>query len=414
MTRWLAGPACRLAFLAAVIIRLPALLTGAGDVTLEDWVSAALERDPEIKEAQIENSWQRSRVDTREVWEDPELRIGREQREDRGDQNSIRLRIPIPNPWEARAGRREFEARADAGYLRMEAIAWEKSMELATRYFEAVFRHNLVEARTQFQEGFTRDLEAAEKGYEARVLTRDRLIDMKAEHAIASARLARNRVQWRTLVEEMRALAGWTDKPVESLATPLPVPSTLAEVPSLENLHRIAFREEGELGALTAEQREEEARLDGVRSRSIPWITFLEGTWLEERERNREDFEVRVGITLPVFSWLRHSQTEEALRVMRSRDRIKAYSDGLNAALESAWFKVQAEADRLTEVYATTAESIDEINTALAAGGIDPRRLSGLRDLWMDLQEERLEAARDYQFALLDLMSVTGPGYPVR
>ena len=62
---------------------LSGIFAAADDISLEYWISAALERDPTVAEARAETSWEHSRMDTREVWEDPELRIGRERREDR-------------------------------------------------------------------------------------------------------------------------------------------------------------------------------------------------------------------------------------------------------------------------------------------------------------------------------------------
>jgi len=388
--------------------------TVAEDISLERWIEAAIERDPEVAEARVESVWQTSRVDSLDVWEDPEVRFGRERREDRAYQSSFRVRVPIPHPWEVQAEKAEIEARADAEYLRMEAVAWERSIALASRYYEAVFAQRLLEIRSQLMEGLDKDLGAAEVGFEARAITRSRLIDMRAERAIASTRLAKDKVEWITLREEIRSRAGWSDVRVTALSTPLPSPETLDELPQLADLRTFAFREEGELGALTAEQREEEARVEGRQSQSIPWITFLEGTWLRESARGREDFEARVAVTLPVFSWLKQSQTEEALRLIRSRDRISAFTTALESALESAWYGAEAQTDRLQSVYKETQASLDEIEAALLVRGLDPRTMSGLRDLWVDLQKERLDAALDYQMSLLDLMSVSGPGYPVK
>lgn len=378
-------------------------------VSLESWLSAALQQDPQVAEARAESNWESSRAGAVRVWEDPELRLGRENREDDGDQTSVRLRVPLPNPWAARAQQNRADARAAGESARTEAIAWERRMELSSLYFEAVYSVERSALREALLTGLDADLRDAERGFEANLISRSRIIDLRGERALVAARLAKDALVQAGYLEEMRTRAGWKENTILALATPLPDPESLNDLPTLETLRSMAFREQGVLAALAAEQREDEALRAEARARAIPWITYLEGTWVREADGDRDDFEARIAISLPVFSMLRRSQSEEAIRLVRTRDRIRAYSTAIEAALQAARHRAEASARRLRAVFEATAPSLREIDDSLSASTTDPRTRAGLRDLAFDLESERLEAVRDYQMAILDLMLVAGP-----
>ncbi|MFP4068881.1 MAG: TolC family protein [Opitutales bacterium] len=389
-----------------------ALYRAYGDLSLEEWLDAALERDFEVAEARSESAWESARADAVGVWEDPELRVGAEDREGRGDETSVRLRVPVPNPWEARAEKRGSRLRSEAERFRTDALTWERRMVLGALYFDAAHAERALELRTELLEGLERDLQAAEQGLEARALSAARVVDLRAERALTAARRAENVADWDAFREELRALAGWQDASIAGLSTPLPDPTDLPRTPPLGQLRGITIREHGEIAALDLRRREAMALAAGERAKSIPWISFLETTWQRESGRGRDNIEARIGISLPIFTWLRKSQTEPALQVIQTNEQIAALRTALSAALDAAWHKARVAEQRLETVFNETETAIRDIERVLETPGENPQRRAGLRDLRFDLESERLEAALDYQMALLDLMLVTGPGYP--
>lgn len=381
------------------------------EVSLELWLADALLRDPALTEALAESSYEQSRAKAVPIWEDPELRLGIEDREDRADQREIRLRMPVPNPWEARAIRRRAEARAGVEMDLYDAMEWERRIALSTLYYESVYAWNRLTLRTTLLEGMKADLADADEGLGMQAMAVNRVIDLRAEHAITAARRAKDEVEWTTRKEELSSRAGWKADTISGLSTPLPAQESVASLPALEDLNRRALRDNSSLKAIASEQLEDQALRDRARANAIPWFSFLEGTWSRESQSDRNDFQVRIGVSLPVFTWLRGSQTEAAFRVLRSRERLNAQRMALESALQTARHRAEACQQRLRVTHEATEQPLLEIEILLQEEGVNPRIRTNMRDLHFDLQSERLEAALDYQLALLDLMMVTGPGF---
>lgn len=95
----------------------------------------------------------------------------------------------------------------------------------------------------------------------------------------------------------------------------------------LDYLTRMAYAHRGEVGILEHAQAIAESELDIVKSKSIPWFSFVEAGYARDTsggDHRNDNYGIQFGVTLPLFTWL--AKDEEVVQA-----RIESYYGSIAA-----------------------------------------------------------------------------------
>lgn len=118
------------------------------------------------------------------------------------------------------------------------------------------------------------------------------------------------------------------------------------EYADLDYLTLMAFAHRGEVGILKHEQAIAESELDLVKSKRIPWFSFVDAAYAQDStsgQHTNDNYGVQVGVILPLFSWL-----------AKDEKVVEARIEGYYASLEANQKKI---ANEVAEAFQSVKEA---------------------------------------------------------
>lgn len=349
----------------------------------------AASEDPEAKALLIgaaEERWQAA-ADTR--WRDPQLRAGmawgdaddETVRSTTGtrtgwgsretDTHTAGLRVYTANPFVSRWLRRKGSAAAGVREAEAGEAAYAVFCEVRALCLEAELLREEAELLEQAAEVRARTEAVRREQAEAGVVSELELIRAEARRAAARVEIGERQAARQRVLRQVAVLAG---VPAEGLRLR---PRERADLPQVEGVEASALTELAFLRRpdLLRAGREREAAAAGVgaaRAGQIPWFEYVEGSYENEEmrgtsfsqgvtghersSRDEDEWQVRVAVTLPVFSWAGHEvrvarerQAAAEVRLAGLRERVGREVGGLledYRAARAACDEMTAERDR--------------------------------------------------------------------
>ena len=301
-------------------------------------------------------------------WRDPQLRIGhsweddlghardytsRETKTGEGHSDTITLRMNISNPFVNRWVRRHGDA--EVGML--EASASEAAYALACEvrslcldYEQAGRELELVNAQIALQKQLC---ELQERMVSAKV-AKSPLDAIKAEAQLRGyvAKAETFKSEQRVLLREISA---YTGIPAESLKIrteakrELPPDSLI-----VSDLINAAIRRRPDLMVAAQNCLAADSAVELAKSAGIPWFNFVEGTyknseshsherdsayisgWTEHDSARQNEWQIRLGIDLPVFAWMGDTVKAARLASEAARTRYNSVYSKIRIEVEGA------------------------------------------------------------------------------
>lgn len=369
-------------------------------LTLEEWLVEATPHHPALLRAEADVEARRLRSEERVVWEDPELRIGNDERPGTRDQTFVSLRFPIPNLFEEDARSDESAARLDLARAEHRAARRIVREDLGRLYLEAVSGQALLRHARQRKEAMEAELARAREMLKRQRMTRQDVLEMQIDLADAVVELAE--LEDAASAAESRMREYLPDLPPDTELELLPaVVNFEGDPPPVAGMSRRIQASDPELSARLAAVRAATAAVSTERARRIPFPTFAQGTWTRDHNRDQDEWEFRVGISVPLFTWIRGTDPRERAELLIAqsdaglrRREVAGLAERIYRDYASSLNQRQALEELLSPV-------LDQIRQSLDEPGRQPRpdqRLE-LADDRYRLQRDLLRAELDYQLA---------------
>lgn len=415
--------------------RAPA--SAGGSVGLRELVRLALQNDPGLVSMRRNLSVEEARKRTITQWRDPEVRLGLSRDDNlyndepvtnrnpgprephRRDQtNTVRVRFFVPKPWEMKA----LVNRAA------------KEMDLANYEVTAAERRVILDVRQRYEElQFLAKRLEVKRGQiaiiEEHVSNQKALLDAGGDFTLDQLSFEDIKIPGLQLAIEAagteltsakRALAarvGLADGERIRVTDGLLRSGIRLQDTDLDYLTLMAFAHRGEVGVLQHEQAIAEAELGHVKSKRIPWFTFVEpeyGHQYDGGDQVDEAYGVRVAVIMPLFSWLAKEEKVVEARIAAAYASLEANQKSIANEVAEAFRSVK-EAERhrarTMEAVAQYSRRMEERAKELAAS----EDLAAQEQLRYDTEMERykfdeyvLAADRHYNQSLIRLEQALG------
>ncbi|MGI9240021.1 MAG: TolC family protein [Verrucomicrobiales bacterium] len=240
-----------------------------------------------------------------------------------------KIRFWIPKPWEMKALERQAA----------------KEVELANYAIIAAEREVILRVREDYEKlqylyKRLRSLSSRIRVIEEHVAKENALLGAGGEFTldqlsfediqIPGIKLAIDsaQVELQAAKRELAASVGLSDGSRIRVTDPLLRSTIDLQATDLDYLTRMAYAHRGEIGVLTHERSIAESELDVVKTRSIPWLSFIEagvGRDTNGGDHTNDNYGVQLGVVLPLFSWL--AKDEEVVQA-----RIESYYGSIEAS----------------------------------------------------------------------------------
>lgn len=349
-----------------------------GSVGLRDLIVLALQNDPGLVALRNNIPVEEARKRAAVQWRDPELRFGVRKDDDlqldelrnrrginngdragRDQSNSVRVRFSLPKPWEMKA-------------LVNQAA---REMDLASYEITAAERRVILEVREQYEDlqYLSRKLEASRDQIaiiEKHVANEKALLDAGGAFTldqlsfedikIPGIKLAIGAAETE-LTAAKRALAarfGLSDGSRIRVTDNLLRSGLDLQGTDLDYLTLMAFAHRGEVGILKHEQAIAEAELDTLKSKRIPWFSFIEPEYAQDvrtGEGTDEAYGVRVGVILPLFSWLAKDEKVVEARIASYYASLEANQKNIANEVAEAFQSVKEASSHRSRTTAAVA-----------------------------------------------------------
>jgi len=241
---------------------------------------------------------------------------------------SVRVRFWIPKPWEMKALVNQAATQVDLANYEITAAERRVILGIREQYEALQYLHKKLEAsrgRITLIEKHVANEKALLDAGGAFTLDKLSFEDIKIpgiQLAIDAAEAELDAAK-----RQLAARVGLADGSRIRLSDKLLRSSIDLQATDLEYLVRMAFAHRGEVGILKHEQAIAEAELDVVKSKRIPWFSFIEAAYAQDSTGGtytNDNYGVQVGVVLPLFSWLaKDAEVVEA--------RINSYGASLEA-----------------------------------------------------------------------------------
>jgi outer membrane protein TolC len=319
----------------------------------------------------------------------------------RDESTSVAVRFWIPKPWEKTALINQAAKRVDLANYEITAAERRVILEVRAQYEELQYLFKKIEADRR-QIGIIEQHVANEETLldAGGTFTLDQLSfeDLK----IPGIKLAIDAAETE-LDAAKRALAarvGLADGSRIRVTDKLLRSGIDLQGADLDYLTRMSFAHRSEVGILQHEQAIAEAELEVVKSKRIPWFSFIEAGYAQDAmggSHTNDNYGVQVGVVLPLFSWL--AKDKEVVEA-----RIDSYYASLNANQKSIANEV-AEAFRsvkeATSYRSRTEAAVEQHSRAMAERA---KILEASEDLAAKEElryDAKIEANKLYQYILV-------------
>lgn len=373
------------------------------EITLDmaTWMERALPRHPALREAEVAVQARQLQTEERFFWEDPELRIGADERPGLRDETSVSLRFPIPNLWRESALSQREDSRLELAQAEHEAALRMAREDLGRLYLEAVAAQKLSRFARERMSNMEREIARASMLLDRQRLTHGDLLEMKVEFADAVVELSE--IEAGLAITRARLFEYLPEARNHDTLSLEPVSIELeGDLPDPEQIRQRVLRRDPELVARLAAIRAASAAVAAERARRIPFPTFIQGGWTRDRFRDQDEWEARIGISLPLFSWSRGTDPRDRAELMVSENEAQFRRDEI-ARLSDRLYREFITARRHKE---HLLETVQRVLMDLDRTLEHPRAIPE-PDQRMDLVDDRFRLQRDLVRAELDLNTAT-------
>jgi outer membrane protein TolC len=295
----------------------------------------------------------------------------------RDQSTSAKIRFWIPKPWETKALINQAAKEVELANYEVTAAEREVILEVREDYEDLQYLYKKLKASTSKIAIIKRHVAKEAALLEASdELTVDNLgfEDIKIpgiemEQQALSNELTRAK-------RELAARVGLEDGSRIRVTDKLLRTTINLEGTDLDYLTRMAFVHRGEVGILKHEQAIVESELDIIKSKRIPWVSFIEAAYAKDStggNHTNDNYGVQFGVVLPLFSWL--SKDEEVVQA-----RIESYYSSISANQKNI-------ANEVSEAFRSVKESAHGRRRAEAASSVAGEKLETLK--------KRLENSED-------------------
>ena len=409
-------------------------------IGLRDLIVLALQNDPGLVAMRNNISVEEARKRAAVQWRDPELRLGiRKEDNDWLDElprpgpggradgldgsapdrsNIVRVRFFVPKPWEMKALINKAAKEVDRANYQVTATERRVVLDVREQYEElqylgkklevsrapiAIIEKHVARERALLNAGGTFTLD--QLSFEEIRIPGIKLGIAAAETELQAAKRA------------LAARVGLADGSRIRVTDPLVRSGIDLEDADLDYLTLMAFAHRGEVGALKHERAVAEAKLDILKTKRIPWFSFIEPEYSQDvtvDDRSEDAYGVRVGVILPLFSRLGQDEQVVEARLAGYYASLKANQKNIANEVAEAFRSVKEAASyraRIKHAVAQHSQTIQKRAEALEASE-DVAAQEQLRyDAEMErlkIQEHNLAADRLFNQSLIRLEKALG------
>ncbi len=440
---------CRLIVCALLSLTAPVAVgdspTHPDGWSWEELARRAGQRADKAKVELMKAAARRQRVDADLAWKDPQLRLahswedsrdrrfGVEPEDGDGDTMTVGVRFYVSNPFVNRQLRRQGDAQVESLEARAKAEAYAVYCEVKSLCLEAEFlqrdasfrREELVLAGRIRDENLKRlesgvassplDALRAETAYERVIL--------KLSEAEQSLRRTRNQIAF---------LSGVPEPELRIRYTPPEPPTTNASYRAV--LVETAFLRRPDLTGALADYAAARAGVGAAKAAHMPWFDFVEGSYshqtssrddwdfeagvprLHTRRSREDEWQVRVALSVPIFTWLGDS-VKNSRRVADFADaRVLSLRQAIETEISSAFSSYCASDARFVRLSDNGGAFLRKMEGRLAeyacAASVPPEDVSKAQLEFLDYRRLKAMSEYDWIHAILLLESVSGGPLP--
>ena len=366
------------AFIAASVWLGVASAAPVKGFSWDELARKAGERVDEAKIQFIRAAAKRQQVDADLAWKDPQLRLGHTWEDSRerstgerpangdGGTYTIGARFYVANPFINRYVRRAGDAQVEALEARAKTAQYAVYCEVKSLCLEEERLRREQRRRDEASQLWERVRQCLERRLDKGVV-KSPLDALQAEIAREKARaqadeasLARRQVR--------RQIAFYTGIPERELSiryTPPEPPTTNRTFTAA--LCQVALARRPDLVGARAELAAAQANVGAAKAAHLPWFDFVEGTYSHDSTWERtwsgagkslrghkigheDDWQIRVGITVPIFTWLGGSVKANQNLVEANDVRVKSLAESLQHEINCAMDDYRAADARFTRL----------------------------------------------------------------
>jgi outer membrane protein TolC len=371
-------------------------------VVFEEWLARALAEHPALVETEAELAGRRLRAENRIVWEDPELRIGTDYRPGTGDQSTVTLRFPIPHLLEERSLAKMAHAHSELAQAERNAALRIAREDLGLVYLEATTTRRIADLAGERLRAMAAEVDRAQEMLNQRALTHPELLRSKSQYARALVDLT----EWERAADAAEQLVreyGCDGIPAEADIRLQPARIDVeGSPPGAAELHRTIVQSDSELVARLAEVRVAGAAVAAERARRLPFPTFIEGSWAQDNGSNRDEWEARAGISIPLFTWVRGTDPRSEAEIIVATAGVEIRRHELARLASRVRHRFESARQRLSRLEESVSPLIAELDAVLADASpeTDP-------DTRQDFVDDRFRLRRELYSATLELYRAT-------
>lgn len=336
----------------------------------------------------------------------------------RDETTSIKARFWIPNPWEMRQ--------------RVKRAA--REVELASYQVTQAERQVILRVRGEYEklQYLYKKLEASRKKIpviRAHIAREKELLGAGGEFTIDQSRfenidiptieieILTAEMELETAKRQLAMSVGLNDGSRIRLTDTLLRSTINLHSTDLDYLTRMAFAFRGEVGILKHEQAIAESELALVKSKNIPFFSFVEAAYAKDstgRFHTNDNYGVQFGVILPLFSWLSKDEKVVEARIESFYGSLEANQKNIANEVAEAFRDVKSKAKFRDDIGAAVAKqkAVLEASATSLDGSPDLAAKERLRyrieSIRSESYEHILNADRLYNQSLIRLEQALG------
>jgi len=227
-----------------------------------------------------------------------------------GDEElSFTLRLFMPNPWEQKARVNKARARTGLAQATVRAAEHELVMDIKEAYSK--LKRADAQLRNSWHLLSLREAQHDQQMELGNSAQLDDIADTQSDLLSAQLESEELEFRFRRTADKLAALSGLADPGRISLASSI-TPRDV-DVTGLDHqfLYQIAEGYRGELVELRHRSEISRFSIRESNAKKVPWLTFVEGSYdidSEGSSHTSDSYGIRVGVTLPIFSWLKNHE----------------------------------------------------------------------------------------------------------
>jgi cobalt-zinc-cadmium efflux system outer membrane protein len=388
---------------------------GTGLLAEDDFIRFGFANSRDLAEARAEVKVARADVDRATRWENPELRASfRDVDDDLVDRDraSVGLRWNVPRFFEQGARAASARAAIPAAEAAEADLRANLRRDIRKAFQAAVHAHRLVGLSEELvafrREALDRAVAGATSGHTDR--TDVTTAEFGLAEALAALRSASSDLDRR--LGDLARLAGLASLDAARVAWPRGEPVCEAPPAGTSGLEKHAIAGSPRLAVARAGFRRWDATLAAERLRRLPWLRFVEVSYLASPRPYRDGVQFGFGIEVPLLDWntgeIAAAEARRDLEKERFRGAMATTLRRLDDAL-AAWQRAWADLEKFRADIGPLAERMgQDARASVATGQRSAEDLRKVDERTLKVRRLLLEAARDCRDAMIDFERAAG------